>query len=150
MKFFQEFKKFAFKGNVVDMAVGVIIGGAFGAIVTSLVQDILMPLLGIITKGVNFADLKYVITEAVIVDGVVQQAENAILYGKFIQNIIYFLLVAISIFVAIRTVNKTREAIENRKKAEEAAPAEEPAAPPAPTTEELLAEIRDILSNQQK
>ena len=127
-KFLSDFKDFAMKGNVVDMAVGVIIGGAFGKIVSSLVDDIIMPLIGIITGGIDFSDKKFMIGDA------------AITWGMFIQNIIDFLIVALCIFVAIRFLNKF-------KKQEE----EAPAAPPAPSKEEvLLTEIRDLLKNQQK
>ena len=95
--FVKEFKEFAMQGNVMDMAIGVIIGGAFGKIVTSLVDDLIMPILGIFTGGVNFADLKYVMTE-----------DNAIAYGAFIQNVIDFLLIALSIFVVIKLINKAK------------------------------------------
>lgn len=129
-KFIEEFKKFALKGNVMDMAVGVIIGGAFGKIVTSLVDDILMPIIGAITGGVDFTTL-----------GVKVGSAN-ILYGNFIQNIIDFLIVALSIFVMIKMINA---ATEKFKKEEEPAPEE----PKGPTQEELLAEIRDLLKDQK-
>ena len=129
----KEFKKFALKGNVIDLAVGVIIGGAFGKIVTSLVNDILMPVLGTIMGGISFADLKWVITPA---SGDV--AEVAILYGAFIQAIIDFLIIAFSIFLFIKLISM-------RKKKE----AESPAAPPAPAPEVvLLEEIRDLLKEK--
>lgn len=139
-KFLNDFKDFAMKGNVIDMAVGVIIGGAFGKIVTSLVNDVIMPAVSILTGGVNFKDLKYVMKDAVMAaDGVtVDVAEVALNYGMFIQNIVDFLIIAFSIFVAIRMISKLK------KKKEEA-----PAAPPAPSKEEvLLTEIRDILKNK--
>ena len=128
--FFHEFKEFISRGSVVDLAVGVIIGSAFTAIVTSLVSDVIMPVIGILTKGINFSDLKYVITPAA---GDVP--ENAILYGQFIQSILSFLIVAFIIFVVIRQINRLK-----RKK--EDVPAE-----PAPTPEDivLLTEIRDLL-----
>ena len=130
----KEFKKFAFKGNVLDLAVGVIIGGAFGKIVTSLVNDLIMPLIGIILGGVNFTDLKIVITEA---SGDI--AESAFRYGAFIQSIVDFLIIALSIFLFISLIQKT-------KKKEPEPP---PPPPPAPTKEELLlTEIRDILKNK--
>jgi large conductance mechanosensitive channel len=125
--FINEFKEFAMKGSVMDMAIGVIIGGAFGKIVTSLVDDLIMPILGIFTGGVNFADLKYVMTE-----------DNAIAYGAFIQNIIDFLLIALSIFIVIKLINKAR-----RPKEEEEAAPEEPA-----EDVKLLGEIRDLLKEK--
>ncbi|MBQ3389653.1 MAG: large-conductance mechanosensitive channel protein MscL [Firmicutes bacterium] len=125
--FINEFKEFAMKGSVMDMAIGVIIGGAFGKIVTSLVDDLIMPILGIFTGGVNFADLKYVMTE-----------DNAIAYGAFIQNIIDFLLIALSIFIVIKLINKAR-----RPKEEEEAAPEEPA-----EDVKLLSEIRDLLKEK--
>ena len=134
-----EFKKFAFKGNVIDMAVGVIIGGAFGKIVTSLVNDLIMPIIGILVGKVNFTDLKIVLSEAEMnAAGEIVKAESAITYGNFLQTVVDFLLVAISIFVFVRIMNKT-------KKKEEPAP--EP--PKGPTTEELLTEIRDLLAEKK-
>lgn len=131
-KFIEDFKAFALKGNVVDMAIGVIIGGAFGKIVTSLVNDMIMPVISLVTGGEGYKNLKHVIKEA-SADGSVQ--EVAINYGLFIQNIIDFIIIALSIFVALRVIIKF-------KKKEEAAPA----APPAPSAEEtLLTEIRDLL-----
>jgi large conductance mechanosensitive channel len=130
---FKEFKKFAFKGNVIDLAVAVIIGAAFGKIVSSLVNDIIMPIIGVIIGGFNFNELKIVLTPA---SGDV--AEVAIMYGTFIQTIIDFLIIAFSIFLVIRLFNKFK------KKEEEA-----PAAPPEPSRESvLLEEIRDILKNK--
>lgn len=126
--FVKEFKEFAMQGNVMDMAIGVIIGGAFGKIVTSLVDDLIMPILGIFTGGVNFADLKYVMTE-----------DNAIAYGAFIQNVIDFLLIALSIFVVIKLINKAK-----RPKEEEAPAPEEPS-----EDVKLLSEIRDLLKDQK-
>ncbi|HHT50717.1 MAG TPA: large-conductance mechanosensitive channel protein MscL [Eubacteriaceae bacterium] len=127
---FKEFKEFAFKGNVIDLAVGVIIGGAFGKIVTSLVNDLLMPALGILLGGVDFTQLKYVITPAIG-----EIPESAIMYGTFIQSIVDFLIIAFSIFVFIRLFN--------RKKKEEPAPEPEPAKPSQEVL--LLEEIRDLL-----
>ncbi|MBE6688099.1 MAG: large-conductance mechanosensitive channel protein MscL [Ruminococcaceae bacterium] len=135
-KFFADFKKFAMKGNIVDMAVGVIIGGAFGKIVTSLVNDIIMPTVGMLMGGVDFTSLKYVITEANEELGIV---EAAIKYGSFIQTIVDFLIIALSVFFFVRLMGKLQ-----RKK--EAAP---PPAPPKPTLDqELLTEIRDLLKNK--
>ena len=102
--FVQEFKTFISRGNVVDMAVGVIIGSAFTKIVNSLVNDVLMPALGVLTGGVNFADLKFVITPATE-----EVSEVAIKYGAFVQNIIDFLLIAIVVFVMVKMINKIRD-----------------------------------------
>lgn len=140
-KFWSEFKKFAFKGNVIDMAVGVIIGSAFSKIVTSLVNDILMPILGALTGGINFSDMKYVIGDAVLASG----EPAAIAYGSFIQNVIDFLIIAVCIFAMVKVVSNVSAKM---KKEEEAAPA--PEAPKGPTQEELLAEIRDLLKEQNK
>lgn len=144
MKFIEDFKKFAFKGNVIDMAVGVIIGSTFSAIVTSMVNDILMPIIGKLTSGINFSDIKIVLAEAVVdASGNITTPENAIKIGSFIQAIIYFLLVALVLFLFIRGVNTAREKL---KKKEEEAPAVEEE--PAPSQEELLlTEIRDLLKN---
>lgn len=128
----KEFKNFALRGNVIDLAVGVIIGGAFGKIITSLVNDIFMPVIGLILGGVNFNELKYVITPA---QGDI--AESAILYGSFIQSIIDFLIIAFCIFLFVKLLM-------SRKKKEA------PAAPPAPAPEViLLEEIRDLLKTKQ-
>lgn len=132
-KFIQDFKAFALKGNVIDMAVGVIIGGAFGKIVSSLVDDILMPVIGLATGGIDFKNLSYVMTEG----------GATINYGMFLQNIVDFLIIAFSIFVALRYTMKFM----HKEAKEEAAPA--PA--PEPTAEEkLLTEIRDLLKEQKK
>ncbi|MCD8048765.1 MAG: large-conductance mechanosensitive channel protein MscL [Clostridia bacterium] len=131
----KQFKEFAFKGNVIDMAVGVIVGGAFSTIVTSLVNDIIMPIFGYFTAGVNFDSLKIVLSAATE-----EKEEAAIMYGSFIQNIVNFLIIAVCIFAAITLVNKAM----HKDKKEEA-----PAAPPAPTEAELLTEIRDLLKEQK-
>ena len=125
----KDFKEFAFKGNVLDMAIGVIIGGAFGKIVTSLVNDLIMPIISILTGGLNFTDLKYVITPA---HGDV--AENAIAYGSFIQNLVDFLIIAFCIFMFVRLIEKF-------KKKEEA----KVEAPAKADDVVLLEEIRDLL-----
>ena len=133
-KFISEFKTFITRGNVMDMAVGVIIGGAFTAIVTSLVNDLLMPVIGALFGGINFSNLKIVLTPAS--EGV---EEAAIRYGAFIQAIVNFLLVALCIFMIVKTIN-------NMHKKEEPAP--EPAPEPEPVLPEdikLLTEIRDLL-----
>ncbi|MCK9348549.1 MAG: large-conductance mechanosensitive channel protein MscL [Sphaerochaeta sp.] len=135
-----EFKKFITRGNVIDMAVGIIIGTAFKEIINSLVKEIIMPLIGLFLGGISFVDLKIVIAEATE-----QTTEVAIMYGNFIQRIIDFLIIAFVVFMMVRTINRIRERIEARKKAEAAAEAE--AAPPAPTPADivLLSEIRDLL-----
>jgi large conductance mechanosensitive channel len=132
MGFIKEFKEFAVKGNVMDMAVGVIIGGAFGKIVSSLVDDVLMPLVGMVTGNVDFTNLAFQIGEG--------EGAAVLKYGTFIQNVVDFVIVAFCIFLMLKAINKL-----NRKK-EEAAP--EPEAPAGPTQEELLAEIRDLLKNK--
>lgn len=114
-KMWQEFKAFAFKGNVIDMAVGVVIGGAFSSIVTSLVNDILMPLLGALTGGINFSDKKLVISNALLESG----EPAAIAYGSFIQNIIDFLIIAVCIFAMVKLISKVTAGL---KKEEEPAP----------------------------
>jgi large conductance mechanosensitive channel len=154
MGLLQEFKTFALKGNVVDMAVGVIIGGAFGKIVTSLVNDILMPPLGVIMGGKNFADLSLVIKRGVpaVMDGDVvvtpEVVEVVWKYGAFIQQVVDFLIIAASIFVLIKVVNKLTSLRNKEEEAPEPEPA--PAPEPEPTKEELLlTEIRDLLKNKQ-
>ena len=144
MSFISEFKEFAMKGNVMDMAVGVIIGGAFGKIVSSLVDDVLMPLIGKMTGGVSFVDLFVNLSggNAKTLAAAKEAGDAVFAYGQFIQNIIDFLIVAFCIFLMIKGMNKL-----NRKKEEPAAPAE-PEAPKGPTQEELLAEIRDLLKNK--
>lgn len=141
-KFIEDFKAFALKGNVVDMAVGVIVGGAFGKIVTSLVNDIIMPLVSVITGGDGYKNLKWVITEghAATADAAAVE-EVAVNYGIFIQNIVDFFIVALCIFVALRYTMKFMK----KEKAEEAAAAPEPSA-----EEKLLTEIRDILKSEEK
>lgn len=133
-----EFKDFAVKGNVVDMAVGIIVGAAFGKIVSSLVNDIIMPPIGLLLGGVNFSDLAVVLKEA---QGEV--AAVTINYGTFIQTVLDFLIVAFAIFVAIKAMNAA-------KRAREEEPAEAaPEAPPEPSAEaKLLGEIRDLLSKR--
>ena len=140
--FLQEFKAFAMKGNVIDMAVGVIIGGAFGKIVSSVVADVIMPPLGLLVGGVNFTDLKWVMKPAEVVDGK-EIAAVTLNYGNFLQATFDFLIIAFSIFLFIRLLTKLTT------KKEAAAPATPPA-PPAPTKEEvLLTEIRDLLKEQK-
>lgn len=140
MGFVKEFREFAVKGNVVDLAVGVIIGGAFGKIVTSLVNDIIMPPLGKLMGDVNFTDLYYAL-DGKMYDSIAKAKEAGapvFAYGTFIQTVIDFLIVAFSVFMMIKGINRL-------KKKQEAAPS----TPPAPTKEEiLLTEIRDILKNK--
>ncbi len=140
MSFLKDFKEFAMKGNIIDMAVGVIIGGAFGAIVSSLVNDIIMPVVSLVTGGDGLKNLKYVIVHAKdAADGVAVE-EVAINYGIFIQNIVDFLIIAFSIFVALRVIMKFKK---KEKEEEAAAPAPEPS-----KEEVLLTEIRDLLKQQ--
>lgn len=142
-KFIQDFKEFALKGNVIDMAVGVIVGGAFGKIVTSLVNDIIMPIITIITGNGGFENMKYVIKEgSPAADGVAAVEEVAINYGTFIMNIVDFFIIALSIFVALRV---TMKFMKKEKEVEAAAPAPEPSA-----EEKLLTEIRDLLKSEKK
>ena len=143
MSFIQDFKAFALKGNVVDMAVGVIIGGAFGKIVTSVVNNIIMPPIGVLTGGVDFTDLKIVIKDAVM-EGDQPVTEAVTLnYGQFIQDVVDFLIIAFCIFLMVKGI-----AALSRKKKEEVAAAPAPA--PEPSAEEkLLAEIRDLLKENK-
>lgn len=135
MSVLSEFKAFAVKGNVVDMAVGIIIGAAFGKIVSSFVGDVIMPPLGLLIGGVDFSDLAVTLRPAVGETPAVLLA-----YGKFIQTVIDFLIVAFAIFMGVKAIN--------RLKREEA---KAPSAPPAPSTQEvLLGEIRDLLKDQHK
>ena len=142
MGFIKEFKEFAMKGNVMDMAVGVIIGGAFGKIISSLVDDVLMPVIGKLTGGVSFVDLFVTLGDGNFKTlAAAKEAGAAVFaYGQFIQNIVDFLIVAFCIFLMLKGINKM-----NRKKEE---PAPEPEAPKGPTQEELLAEIRDLLKKK--
>ena len=152
--FLQDFKAFAMKGNVIDMAVGVIIGGAFGKIVTSVVNDLIMPTVGMLVGGVNFTDLKLTMKEAVPeklneAGEVIEAAVPAVTlnYGNFLQQTFDFLIIAFCIFLMIKGITK----LNNMKKKEEEAPAEPTPAPaPEPSAEEkLLTEIRDLLKNKQ-
>lgn len=142
-KFFKDFSDFAMRGNVIDMAVGVIVGAAFGKIVSSLVDDIIMPLVGVATGGINFTDYKWVIQpEVKDAAGEVITPLVSLNWGTWVQTVVNFLIVAFCIFVMIRFV-------QNLRKKKEEAPA--PEAAPEPTKEEvLLTEIRDLLKDQQK
>ena len=126
MSFLKEFKEFAMRGNVMDMAVGVIIGGAFGKIVSSLVDDIMMPIIGVLTGGIDFSKISLMVGDA------------EVKYGMFIQNIIDFLIIAICIFVMIKAMNSL-----STKKKEESSDTAEPS-----NEEKLLTEIRDLLKNK--
>ena len=138
MGLIKEFKEFAMRGNVLDMAVGIVIGGAFGKIVSSFVGDILMPPIGVLMGGVNFSDLKVVFKQAVMDGENVVTPEVALRYGNFIQVIFDFLIIAFAIFMLLKAVNKFN------KKKEEA-----PAAPEAPPADvQLLTEIRDLLQKK--
>ena len=140
MGFIKEFKEFAMKGNVMDMAVGVIIGGAFGKIVTSLVNDVIMPLVSLGTGGIDFTNLFVNLSDDVKYKTLAEAQEagaSVFAYGTFIQNIIDFIIIAFCIFLMIKAMNKL-------KKKEEPAPE----APKGPTQEELLAEIRDLLKTK--
>ena len=140
MSMVKEFKEFISRGNVVDLAVGVIIGGAFGAIVTSLVKDVIMPPIGYAMSGIDFSSLKVIITPDVVdaATGKITKAGVAISYGNFLNTLINFLIVAAVIFLVVKGVNSLK-----RKEAEK------PAEPPAPTTDQkLLMEIRDLLAKR--
>ncbi len=151
MKFFKEFKEFINKGNVVDMAVGVVIATAFGNITKSLVADIIMPLVGMLTGGVSVSDLKYVLSPEVLDEaGAVIAAENAIRYGLFIQFIIDFLIIALAVFVFIKVLTAAGNKAKALRTKEEEAIEEAPAPEPEPSAEEkLLTEIRDLLKSKE-
>lgn len=137
MSLLSEFKQFAVKGNVIDLAVGIIIGAAFGKIVTSLVNDILMPPIGLAIGGIDFKALKYVLSEPVMEGGKVITAGASINYGNFIQSLVDFIIIALAIFALVKAINAM-------KRKEEAAPAT-----PTLTKEELLlTDIRDILKSR--
>ena len=137
-KFLNEFKAFAMRGNVIDLAVGVVIGGAFGSITTSLVNDIIMPFVSLLTGGINFSEWKWVLKQAVMEGEEVVKAEVAVNFGNLISVLLNFIIVAFVIFCVVKALNKMH------KEKEEA-----PAAPPAPSAEEtLLTEIRDLLKEK--
>jgi len=133
MSMLKEFKEFAVKGNVVDMAVGIVIGAAFGKIITSLVGDVIMPPIGVAMGGVDFSNLSIIVQEAID-----KKPAVVISYGKFLQTIIDFIIIAFAIFMAVKGINSLKR--------KEAAAAAAPAAPP--NQEVLLAEIRDLLKNK--
>ena len=142
-KFFEEFKAFAMRGNVLDMAVGVVIGGAFGKITASLVNDIIMPLISMLTGGIDFSAWKWVLKEAVMEGSKVVTPEVAVNYGNLIAVILDFIIIAFAVFCMVKAINKMHDKLSK--------PEEEPEDEPEPTKEELLlAEIRDLLKEQSK
>ena len=143
-KFFGEFKEFAMRGNVLDMAIGVVIGGAFGKITTSLVSDIIMPLISMLTGGVDFTQWKWVLKAA---DEAAETAEVAVNFGNLIAVILDFIIIAFVMFLLVKGMNASKKKKE-AEAAAAAAAAEE--APAAPTAEELLGEIRDLLKAQKE
>ncbi len=144
-----EFKEFISRGNVMDMAVGVIIGGAFTKIVNSVVSDIITPALGLLTGNVDFAELKVVLSEAVMDGETVVKEELAIRYGVFLDALINFFLIAVCVFLMVKVINTIRNKAEALKKKEEEEKAVEEAPAPAPDPQlELLTEIRDLLKNK--
>lgn len=136
MGMFKEFKEFAMKGNLVDMAIAFVMGAAFGKIVSAFINGLVMPVVGLLTAGVSFKDLKFVISPAEIdAAGVVIKPENALLYGDFITVFIDFMIVAFVMFMVVKAMNKAKKK-----------QAQEPVAPPSPTEDQkLLTEIRDLL-----
>ena len=142
-KFMEEFKAFAMRGNVLDMAVGVVIGGAFGKITTSLVNDIIMPLISILTGGVDFSAWKWVLKEAVMEGSEVVDPEIAVNFGNLISVILDFIIIAFAVFCMVKAINKMHDKLSK--------PEPETEEVPEPTKEELLlAEIRDLLKEQSK
>ncbi|HLW14717.1 MAG TPA: large conductance mechanosensitive channel protein MscL [Flavobacteriaceae bacterium] len=142
-KLLQEFRDFIMTGNVIDLSVAVLLAGAVGAVVSGFTEDVMMPIIGHFAGGMDFADLKIVLTNATIdAEGNVVLPENAILYGKWINTIINLLIVGFVLFMIVKFYGKVKD-LRKKKEAEEA-----PAAPAGPTQEELLAEIRDLLKKQ--
>lgn len=142
IKFIEEFKAFIARGNVVDMAVAVVVGGAFGKIVTSLVNDIIMPLIGLLTNGFNVSGAKWVITPAVLAEdgATVVTPEVALTYGAFLQSVIDFFLIALSIFIFLKLMLAAKSRFEKKEEEKPAEPEEK-----KETTEELLSDIRELL-----
>tara|TARA_R110000787_G_scaffold28923_4_gene78733 strand:- start:13311 stop:13718 length:408 start_codon:yes stop_codon:yes gene_type:complete len=131
----KEFKKFIMTGNVIDLAVAVLLAGAIGLVIKGFVSDIMMPIVGQFTGGMDFSQLKYVLSAAVVdADGAITTAENAIMYGNWINSIINLIIVGFVLFMMVKAYNKTKKPVEVA-----------PAAPAGPTQEELLAQIRDLL-----
>lgn len=142
-KLLQEFRDFIMTGNVIDLSVAVLLAGAVGAVVSGFTEDVMMPIIGHFAGGMDFADLKVVLTNATIdAEGNVVLPENAILYGKWINTIINLLIVGFVLFMIVKFYGKVKD-LRKKKEAEEA-----PAEPAGPTQEELLAEIRDLLKKQ--
>lgn len=141
-KMLTEFKEFAMRGNVVDMAVGIILGGAFGKIVSSLVGDLIMPAVGLLIGGVNFTDLKITLKQAVVQGGEVIEPAVSINYGNFLQVTFDFIIIAFAIFMMVKGIN----ALHRKKKVEEPAKAD----PTPPADIQLLTEIRDLLKEEKK
>ncbi len=138
MSIIKEFREFALKGNMIDMAVGIIIGGAFGGLVKSLVDQVMMPPLGVVIGGMDFSDLSWKMRDAVYVDGKLKTPAAVLQYGAFITTMINFIIVALAVFLLVKAINTARARFE---KAKEAAPA-------GPTQEQLLTEIRDLLKKR--
>lgn len=145
--FLAEFKAFAMRGNVIDLAVGMIIGSAFGKITNSLVNDLIMPAVGMLMGGLSFTDWKVVLKEAVVENGEEISAAVSINYGAFLSTVLDFLILAFAIFCMVKAINT----LHDKAVKPEEPPAEEPAPPPEPTPEELLlTEIRDLLKEQKQ
>lgn len=140
-RIFNEFKKFISKGNVMDLAVAFIIGASFKSIVTSLVNDLIMPVVSLVIGEQGFGNYKYVITEADEAAGVL---ENAIYYGRFIQSILDFFIIAVIVFLMVRAINRVQDVLDGD---DEVAP---PPAPPQPKTEDILLDIKQLLIEQKK
>ncbi len=139
MGIIKEFKEFAFKGNMIDMAVGIIIGGAFGGLVKSLVDKVMMPPLGLLIGGLDFTEYTLRLQDAIVEDGKIVQPAVELGYGEFVSVLINFLIVALAVFILVKAINTARKRLETP----------EPAlAPAGPTQEQLLAEIRDILKTR--
>lgn len=138
-----DFKKFILRGNVMDLAVGVVMGTAFSAIVNSIVNDIIMPIIGFITAGIDFKDLEFVLTQAVLKGDAVIQPKVSITYGNLIQAVLQFVIIAICIFLVVKGINTLRERLEKKKEEAPAAPAAKPA------DVALLEEIRDLLQDKK-
>ena len=144
-KFLEEFKAFAMRGNVLDMAVGVVIGGAFGKITTSLVNDIIMPLISMITGGVDFSAWKWVLKAAVMEGAEVIKPEIAVNFGNLVSVVLDFIIIAFAVFCMLKAINKMHDRLSKPEPEAEEEPEEEP----EPTKEELLlTEIRDLLKEQ--
>lgn len=144
-KLLQEFRDFIMTGNVIDLAVAVLLAGAVGAVVSGFTQDVMMPIIGHFAGGMDFADLKVVLDQATLdADGTELTPENAILYGKWINTIINLIIVGFVLFMIVKFYGKVKD-LRKKKAVEEA-----PAAPAGPTQEELLADIRDLLRKQNK